>query len=277
MVYDINKNVFTITSKTENSDVSDKTRPKPNLVSYTVIDTLGQNLVLCIPNNNSVLIALISYVDSSKTNYVLKGVFRFNEFGLDDGNQTPNNVIADYYKLFWNSSDTKDIKDIKEINNNQKYMFKTQIVPPVCPTCPTCPSTGLCTNCGGTGGSGTLSKKGNTVVTGTKPNSPGSTITDVAKAGAGVLTGVAGTIGGVANNLISTTGSILKPNQSGGIQNNGPNQPNALNQRSTPGYSPPGVGTNNQYSDPYSYYGQLPPKGKTNYIPVTADFSRFGR
>ena len=104
-----------------------------------------------------------------------------------------------------------------------------------------------------------------------------STIEDVAKTGAGVVTGVAGTIGGVANNLISTTGSVLKPNQMGGIQNNGPNGPNAPNQRSTPGYTPPGLGTNNQYSDPYSYYGQLPPKGKTNYVPVTADFSRFGR
>jgi hypothetical protein len=312
-VYDINKNMFINTPNDVNNDISKKSRPKPNLISYTVLDNLGQNLVLCIPNNNSVLIALISYSDSNKTSYVLKGVYRFNEFGLDDGNQTPNNVIADYYKLFWNSPDVKKTPDVKTTPdiNNQDYILKTQIVPPTCPTCPTCPncptcpSNGICTNCGGTGGSGTLSKSGNTIVSGNStgtnknyskigsgtfetnanPDTVGGSLTlttydtvagiqDVAKTGAGVVTGVAGTLGGVANNLISTTGSILKPNQTGGLQNNGQN---VLNQRSTPGYTQPGVGTNNQYSDPYSYYGQLPPKGKTNYVPVTADFSRFGR
>jgi hypothetical protein len=106
-----------------------------------------------------------------------------------------------------------------------------------------------------------------------------ATVEDVAKTGAGVVTGVAGTIGGVANNLISTTGSVLKPNPMGGISTNGQNAlgGSGTNQRSTPGYTAPGVGGNNQQSDPYSYYGQLPPKGQTNYVPVTADFSRFGR
>jgi hypothetical protein len=30
-------------------------------------------------------------------------------------------------------------------------------------------------------------------------------------------------------------------------------------------------------TDPYSYYGQLPPKAPSNYIPRTADFSKFAR
>ena len=302
VVYDINKTMYTINPSNNNNEISKKPRPIVNGFSFTIVDDLGQNIVLCIPNNNNVLVALFGYSDTTKNSIILKSVCRFNEYGLDDGNQIPNNVIADYYKLFWNSTG----KNNTNINND--YILKTQIVPPVCPTCPTCPSTGTCTNCGGTGGSGTLSTRGNTVVTGNttgtnqnysrlgsgtvdsnaNPDTIGgsltlmqydatSTIEDVAKTGAGVVTGVAGTIGGVANNLISTTGSVLKPNQMGGIQNNGPNGPNAPNQRSTPGYTPPGVGTNNQYSDPYSYYGQLPPKGKTNYVPVTADFSRFGR
>jgi len=299
-VYDINNNTYTINSS--NNDLSNKSRPTSNVPSYTVKDNLGQNIVLCIPNKNNVLIALISYSDNSKSNLILKNVFRFNEFGIDNGGQTPNNAFSDFNK-YWNSS-------------KNDYILKTQIVPPVCPTCPTCPSNGTCSNCGGSGGSGTLAKTGDSVVSGknsgtsqnysrlgsgtvesnANPDTIGGSLTlsqydltatveDVAKTGAGVVTGVAGTIGGVANNLINTTGSVLKPNPMGGINTSGSNTQNAqnvlggseTNQRSTPGYTAPGLGTNNQYSDPYSYYGQLPPKGKTNYVPVTADFSRFGR
>jgi hypothetical protein len=306
VVNDINNNTYTINSS--NNDISNKSRPISNVPSYIVKDNLGQNMVLCIPNKSNVLIALISYSDNSKSNLILKNVFRFNEFGIDNGGQTQNTAFPDFNK-HWNSS-------------NNDYILKTQIVPPVCPTCPTCPSNGTCTNCGGSGGSGTLAKTGDSVVSknttdasGNKsnvsPNNAGttqnysrlgsgtietnanpdtiggsltlsqydltSTVEDVAKTGAGVVTGVAGTVGGVANNLINTTGSILKPNPMGGIntQNamNGPGN----NERSTPGYTAPGLGTNNQYSDPYSYYGQLPQKGKTNYVPITADFSSFGR
>ena len=298
VVYDINKNTFTVSSS--NNDISNRSRPSPNITSYIVKDSLGQNIVLCIPNKNNTLIAFIGYSDNTKSSLILKNVFRFNEYGLDNGGQTQNTGDSDFSK-YWNSS-----------KNN--YILKTQIVPPVCPTCPTCPSSGTCTNCGGSGGSGTKTTTGNsmlpnnsgtnsgpnqnysrlgsgTVESNANPDTIGGSLTlsqydltatveDVAKTGAGVVTGVAGTIGGVANNLISTTGSVLKPNQMGGI--NTQNTQNALggtgtNQRSTPGYTAPGVGTNNQNSDPYSYYGQLPPKGQTNYVPVTADFSRFGR
>ena len=292
VVYDINKNMNTINSS--NNNISSKSRPPSNITAFTVKDSLGQNIVLYIPNRNNVLIGLFGYSDSSKTNLILKNVFRFNEVGIDNGSQSPNAVFPDYSN--YNTS-----------NNN--YILKTQIVPPVCPTCPTCPSSGTCTNCGGNGGSGTKTSTGNSMLTnntGTNQNysrlgsgtvdsnanpdtiggsltlmqyDATSTIEDVAKTGAGVVTGVAGTIGGVANNLISTTGSVLKPNPMGGISTNGQNAlgGSGTNQRSTPGYTAPGVGGNNQQSDPYSYYGQLPPKGQTNYVPVTADFSRFGR
>jgi hypothetical protein len=295
VVYDINKNTFTVSSS--NNDISNRSRPSPNITSYIVKDSLGQNIVLCIPNKNNTLIAFIGYSDNTKSSLILKNVFRFNEYGLDNGGQTQNTGDSDFSK-YWNSS-------------KNDYILKTQIVPPVCPTCPTCPSTGTCSNCGGSGGSGTLSNTGNSMLpnnsgtnqnysnigsgtfqTNANPDTIGGSLTlttydtvagieDVAKTGAGVVTGVAGSIGGVANNLINTTGSILKPNPMGGISS-GTTTQNAAdgtgnNQRSTPGYTAPGLGTSNQYSDPYSYYGQLPPKGKTNYVPVTADFSRFGR
>ena len=43
-------------------------------------------------------------------------------------------------------------------------------------------------------------------------------------------------------------------------------------------YSSPYLGTNNRPAmDQYSYYGALPAKPRSNYMPVTADFSSFGR
>lgn len=40
-----------------------------------------------------------------------------------------------------------------------KYILKTQIVPPVCPSCPNCSChDGVCTNCGGNGGSGSYDR-----------------------------------------------------------------------------------------------------------------------
>ena len=41
-----------------------------------------------------------------------------------------------------------------------KYILKTQIIPPVCPSCPKCPCyDGVCNECGGNGGSGTSSSE----------------------------------------------------------------------------------------------------------------------
>jgi len=311
-VYDVNNNMQSISNSfdTENN-MSNNQKPtissnfKPNII----MDNLGQNSILYIPTNNNVLIGLISYSDNTMTNYNLKNVCRFNEIGLDNG-KINNTINSEYYKWFWywNSSGTPG-QTKKHSSDFNDYILKTQIVPPVCPTCPTCSSNGTCSNCGGNGGSGTLSKTGNSMIpdnsnnstnnknysnvrsgnfdTNANPDTVGGSLTlatydtvagieDVAKTGAGVVTGVAGTIGGVANNLINTTGSILKPGQSSksGQSSNGTS---LTNQRSTPGYTAPGLETNNQYSDPYSYYGQLPPKGAINYVPVTADFSRFGR
>jgi hypothetical protein len=280
---------------------------------YSAVKNSANRWVYLLDSDNSIPLNSIKSLENINTqkldadtiycpsSLILKNVFRFNEYGLDNGGQTQNTGDSDFSK-YWNSS-------------KNDYILKTQIVPPVCPTCPTCPSTGTCSNCGGSGGSGTLSNTGNsmlpnnsgtnsgpnqnysrlgsgTVESNANPDTIGGSLTlsqydltatveDVAKTGAGVVTGVAGTIGGVANNLISTTGSVLKPNPMGGISSDTSAQ-NAAdgtgnNQRSTPGYTAPGLGTSNQYSDPYSYYGQLPPKGKTNYVPVTADFSRFGR
>lgn len=388
-VYDINKNANLIDATNQNSISNNPaTLPNVDFKPYTIIDTLGMNLILYIPNNQTVLIALISYSDNGMNKYVFKNVCRFNSNGISRGNQEQNmqdnsqyyqygpglspspeqaavsNSISEYYRWYWYwntvGSPGKGTGQVSGPSNHGKgthnhvtngqippnindYILKTQIVPPVCPTCPNCPSTGTCTNCGGTGGSGTVVNgpkvgdvmvdKNGKVVTDSKgqimywtaanidqantqqgsgwsskigsgtfesnanPDTIGGSLTlatydtvagveDVAKTGAGVITGVAGTganiitgvagtIGGVANNAISTTGQILK---SGSTESDRKyeNKKDKPNQRSTT-YSESGLGTNNQVNDPYSYYGQLPAKGKANYVPVTADFSRFGK
>jgi len=39
----------------------------------------------------------------------------------------------------------------------------------------------------------------------------------------------------------------------------------------------PSMGTQNQYNDQYSYYGTLPAKKPSSFMPITADFSAFGK
>lgn len=394
-VYDINKNTSLIDATNKNAiSTYSSTLPNIDFKPYTIVDTLGQNMILYIPNNKTVLIALISYGDAGLKNYVMSNVCRFTANGIVNGNQVSTiynngqydqletdlstlpeqtamkNSISEYYKWYWywntvgspghgmgpgqGTNMQPPVQESKNIPSNvNDYILKTQIVPPVCPTCPNCPSMGTCTNCGGNGGSGTMTQKGS-IVNGPQPgdvmvdkngkvmtDSKGQimywnadniakakaqqpqgagwasnigsgtfesnanpdtiggsltlatydtvagiedvaktgagVITGVAGAGAGAITGVAGAIGGVANNAISTTGQILKSNPTQ-INNQfyDEDNKNKPNQRSTT-YSQPSLGTNNQVNDPYSYYGQLPAKGKANFVPVTADFSRFGK
>jgi len=51
----------------------------------------------------------------------------------------------------------------------------------------------------------------------------------------------------------------------------------AINRTEGAFQSPYGTTTGTQSGDQYSYYGALPSKGNANFMPVTADFSAFGR
>jgi hypothetical protein len=54
----------------------------------------------------------------------------------------------------------------------------------------------------------------------------------------------------------------------------GPNgKPMTINRTEGAFKSPYGTSS----TDQYSYYGALPSKGNSNYMPVTADFSSFGK
>ena len=185
--------------------------------------------------------------------------------------------------------------------------MKTQIVPPVCPSCPSCTGNGSCTNCGGQGGCGTLNANGSTVVAGNTsvPNMPTTTAsnyqmpaqtiqtppddslkiqggTQKGPQGPGIINntvdtagkivgGTVGAVAGVANNAINTVGKIL-------TQGEGSQGSNSLYSSSDTA-SIPGQGQAVSGSTPidnYSRYGALVSKG-SNFIPVTSDFSQFGK
>ena len=187
---------------------------------------------------------------------------------------------------------------------------------PSCPSCPSCSSntTGnVCANCGGNGGSGTLSTDGKTVVSDTsKDKNIVSTavggavdlgkdavggavglgkdavggavdltkqtvggavgLTKDAVGGAVDLTkdAVGGAVGLVKDTVGGAVGlakDVLSPNPMyiGQTINN-----NAVQ------YGQPTYGTQTRNADIYSYYGALPSKS-SNFMPITADFSSFGR
>ena len=92
-----------------------------------------------------------------------------------------------------------------------------------------------------------------------------------------IATGALGAASNVATGAIGTVGNVL------GSANNGMQQGQVaqgttsgmIQQQS--GASQPSVAGATSTSDPYSYYGQLPARNNTNFMPITADFSSFGR
>lgn len=181
------------------------------------------------------------------------------------------------------------------------YMLKSQVVPPVCPACPACPkapSKVQCTNCGGQGGSGTLGTSGRSVV-----QSDGQT-----RGGdQNIINNAVNTTGDLATTTIKTADNLLRDTASGtvdiasgiggGIMKllTPEQQAQQRAQQQLNGQQAPltGVqrqqypqGTRTQYNEQqtrkpvstdFSRNGLLPEKQNTNFMPITADFSSFGR
>lgn len=173
----------------------------PNSVSsasfapFTVVDTLGQNLVVYLPYGTKTVIALIGFANGSLTSLTLNNVVRFTASAVDSGSTrtpvlntgsaagadgtnpnsgfnmappTQDSAMSEYFKWYWYWKNTG--ASTSKLNYSDDYLLKTQIVPPVCPAC----STGsTCTNCGGKGGSGTVSQSGKTVVGGNQVGTGG--------------------------------------------------------------------------------------------------------
>lgn len=215
------------------------------------------------------------------------------------------NAVSDYYKWYWYWN---SVGGANKYSDN--YILKTQVVPPVCPTCPNCPSSsGTCTDCGGQGGSGTMTGNVSASGTGGAPiataasntvnntvstagNVAGETVDAAGNVIGGAASGAGAVVGGVAigageavggiargaagivNNAINTTGSIANNLIDGAQGQSGYGGQYGYGGQSR--YGQPGFSTGNPPIDNYSYYGALPAKG-ANYMPVTADFSKFSK
>lgn len=131
-----------------------------------------------------------------------------------------------------------------------------------------------------------------------------SGVENVAQTGADVVSGAVGTVGGLASQALSTAGGLLYAGGSGAVnlakstgsgavdlvksagsgttnlltggRQGYDNQP-AANQRTSIPTGAPSTGYSPNYNDNYSRYGALQGRGSSNFIPVTADFSKFGR
>jgi hypothetical protein len=75
---------------------------------------------------------------------------------------------------------------------------------------------------------------------------------------------------GTVGNVLGSATSALQPAQS--VQGTTPGQ---MQQQTN--VAQPTVAGATSTSDPYSYYGQLPARSNNNFMPITADFSSFGR
>ena len=219
-----------------------------------------------------------------------------NLFGAGSTNlPTDNNALSEYFKWYWywkaNPSPNNEY--------SQDFVLKTSIVPPVCPSCPSCnQNNGICTNCGGQGGSGTISTTGNTIIqTDTRTNIPGAisslgntaggiankaldtTENIVDEAGNLIKGAVSGTVG-LAKDTVSGAAGLLRDAGSGvkDVLTTHPTQINSRQNQTQP-YSGKTYGSTSyggSGATNYNYYGALPTKS-SNFIPITTDFSSFGK
>jgi len=188
-IYDRNKSVIQKESITNSIT-------KVGFVPWWAIDTEGQKFVLYLANGMNTVVGLVGFKDASKTEFVITNLKRFTKDGLFTApnananansptaadatcsktssvtttgttnipSSQPDSVISEYFKWYWYWKSSASAPD-----NNNDYILKTQIVPPVCPSCPACSANGTCgtasacTNCGGQGGSGTLTQTGTSI------------------------------------------------------------------------------------------------------------------
>jgi hypothetical protein len=63
-----------------------------------------------------------------------------------------DSIISDYYSKYWNNNNpVLTVDGVKRYSND--FLLKTQMIPPICPACPA-NNNSSCSNCGGNGGSG---------------------------------------------------------------------------------------------------------------------------
>jgi hypothetical protein len=267
-----------------------------------------------------------------ETCYNYKNVSNVSMYCSPGDEPKPHNMWGDIKKRIYDKVINfplmkKEEKSEKNIHENEDYILKTQIVPPVCPTCPTCPAMPekvSCTNCGGNGGSGTKDAEGKSLVldekeykrtmdsnplsetvkaTGNLADKTLSTgdalVRDTASGATGIAKDTVTGATGIAKDTVTGTTGLLKDTASGATgllrdfgsgvkdvltmnktQTNN-RQPQKIGVQPQPrqqtdnGTLPMVLGTSNQYSRAQPMRTQV--TAPSSYIPITADFSSFGR
>ena len=323
----------------DNTHGDDDSVANTSFVPRIFHDMCGQNMILYIENAKKTLIALVN--QNSDGEMSLRNVKRFTEKGEDtaepdaggdsdtDSEETDSTRESkyDYYDSIFNGTGSGVDSDVLD-----RYMLKTQIVPPVCPACPSCNyGSGACGKCGGCGGAGTQDASGKSVVKADTDKAPikdavgavgnvatgavgavgnvatgavgavgdvatgavgavgdvatgavgavGNVATGAVGAASNLATGVLGAVGNAASGAIGAVGNVVGStvNAAGQVipdgQRSAGTTSNVIGQQVQQG---PITG-NTGATDPYSYYGQLPSKPHSEYIPRTADFSNFSR
>lgn len=308
-VYGRAKNVIVSSNTPLNNGGLSNTIPSVSYNSWITYNADKTTQVVYIAKDTNTLVLLIQMESSNK--FKLVNAVRFDANGPVNANCTNDNSPdgsgnnppdgsgnnppppspdmsgnSDYYKWYWYWNSPQKYSD--------DYILKTQVVPPVCPTCPNCPDGGggTCTNCGGQGGSGTKDNNGSSMAGGNAtPTGPvGSVVNNTVDAAGNVIGSTVNTAGSIVNTAIDTTGKVVSETvgAAANVANNLINAPGYV-PPPPPMYGQPGYSTQPMYGQPgygsqpgystgadYSYYGALPPKG-ANFMPITADFSAFGK
>lgn len=185
-------NVYAHTSPVTNTNYS-----KPGQVGNTastvssvpfsptlINDTLGNNVVLFVPDGTNTLVAIIGLKgNGSHSGYRLNNVVRFTATDVDNdmsgGGSGVVSMFNNYMNSFLKQGQLPYMQNdggmafwqhhMHEQSLYDNYILKTQVVPPVCPSCPNCSGGGACNYCGGHGGCGSQSMSGNTMVNGNNP------------------------------------------------------------------------------------------------------------
>jgi len=197
----------------DNTHGDDDSVANTSFVPRIFHDMCGQNMILYIENAKKTLIALVN--QNSDGEMSLRNVKRFTENGEDtaepdaggdtdtDSEETDSTRESkyDYYDSIFNGTGGGVDSDVLD-----RYMLKTQIVPPVCPACPSCNyGSGACGKCGGCGGAGTQDASGKSVVNDDTEKAP---IKNAVGAVGNVATGAVGAVGNVATGAVGAVGDV---------------------------------------------------------------------
>ena len=224
---------------------------------------------------------------------------------------TLDSIIADYYSRYFNSNTPAIVVNgVKQYSND--FMLKTQTIPPICPACPACPHGGnnsTCINCGGNGGSGMLkidssnnilAEPGTTTIPATTPAAKFV----VAPVAAPVMTPfVAPVVAPVVSPVVSSpvmtpfvapvvapvSAPVMTPFVTPAQPATKPVVDPLVKTITSPIVTPAGLKPNliepNTQSrnalpvqnNSYSNYGATEERPSSHFMPVTSDFSAFGR